>query len=157
MRTVIGNLFIGGEIKKNKAINLKKNERQKNERSANPIKILIVEDEAITRETFADILKHYGFRVETAKSGRQAIEKVKKEFFNIAIIDIVLGEINGVDTLKMVKSINSLTVCIMMTAYCVEGVFEESLKAGALTCIYKPFNIDKIISLIKKSCNRGVH
>ncbi len=157
MRRAIGNLFIGGEIKKNIAINLKKNERQKNKCPANPIRILIVEDEAITRETFADILKDYGFRVETAKSGRQAIEKTKKEFFDVAIIDIILGEISGVDTLKIIKSIHPLTICIMMTAYCIENALQESLKAGALTCFYKPFDVGEVIRLIKKTCDEGVH
>ena len=130
---------------------------QKREHARKSARILIVEDEATTRETFAAILQDCGYKVDTAKEGFEAIEKVRKKPFDIAIIDIVLGELNGVETFEVIRQVNPHIVCIMMTAYSVADMVKEALKKGAYTCIYKPFDIDKTINLIKKICNEKFH
>ncbi|MCK4519340.1 MAG: response regulator, partial [Candidatus Omnitrophica bacterium] len=130
---------------------------QKDKCPLKPIKILIIEDELTTRETFAAILKDCNYKVETAENGRQAIEKTGKEFINVAFIDIVLGEVNGVDTLRMIKAVSPQTVCIMMTAYSVEDMINTALEVGAAACIFKPFDVDETIDLIKKVCGKAIH
>ncbi|MCK4851999.1 MAG: response regulator [Candidatus Omnitrophica bacterium] len=119
-------------------------------RTESSVRVLIVEDEANTRETFAAILKEHGYEVETAGDGHEAIKMARKKSFNIAFIDIVLNGLNGVETFEKIKKINPEIVTIMMTAYSVNDLINEALKKGAYTCIYKPLDIDKVISLIKE-------
>ncbi len=114
-------------------------------------KILVVEDGFATREILADILTEEGYTVATAETGSAAIKKVEKgELFDLLILDIKLPDINGVEVLKAIKKINPQIVAIMMTAYSVENLIKEALELGASTCIYKPFDIEQVLDLIKK-------
>ncbi|MCK5306007.1 MAG: response regulator [Candidatus Omnitrophica bacterium] len=154
---MIQNIFFRSKIIKKKTVSPANAKGEKDKCPLKPIKILIIEDELTTRETFAAILKDCDYKVETAESGRQAVEKTGKEFFHVAFIDIILGEVNGVDTLRMIKAMSPQTVCIMMTAYSVEDMINTALEAGAATCIFKPFDVDKTIELIKKVCDKTIH
>ena len=118
-------------------------------RAKSSVRILVVEDEANTRETFACILKEHDFEVETAEDGTEAIKKVRERSFNIAFIDIILNGLNGVETFEKIKEINPEIVAIMMTAYSVDDLVKQALEKGAHTCIYKPLDIDKVIDLIR--------
>ena len=151
------NIFTRSRIIKKKPVSLTGTDGQKDKYLSKPVKILIIDDEITTRETFAAILKDCDYKVETAEDGRQAVEKAGKEFFRVAFIDIVLGEVNGVDTLRMIKAISPHTVCIMMTAYSVEDMINTALEAGAAACIFKPFDMDETIELIKKVCDKRFH
>jgi len=114
-------------------------------------KILVVEDESVTREILADILTDEGYTVSTAENGYEAIKKVENgERFDLCILDIKLPEINGVETLKAIKKIDPKIVAIMMTAYSVEDLIKEALKLGAYTCIHKPFDTNEVLEVIKK-------
>lgn len=122
-----------------------------------PVRILIVEDEITSREALASILRDCNYEVDTAVDGDDAIEKAKKTSFDIAIIDVVLGELNGVETFKIIKKINPHVVTIMMTAYLVDDLVKDALGNGAHSCIYKPFDIEEVVNLIKKICNQKLH
>lgn len=114
------------------------------------IRVLIVDDEPVTREIFGEILGEEGYSVEKARDGSEAIEKMQKEHFHVAFLDIKLPDINGVEVFRMMKKIAPKTVAIMMTAYSVEDLIKEALELGAYTCIHKPFNIDEMLNLVKK-------
>ena len=114
-------------------------------------KILIVDDNLSFCKTMALILKHKGHEVSIANDGFEAIEKVKKEFFDIIFMDIKMPALNGVETYKIIKKINDKIIIIMMTAYAVEDLIQDVLKEGAYGVIYKPLNIENILSLIEKS------
>ncbi len=135
----------------------KTNAMGKEKHNKKSIRILIVEDEATVRKTFAVILKDQGYEVETAADGYEAIEKAGKKPFDIAFIDIILNGFNGVEAFEKIKKVNPDIIVIMMTAYSVEDMVRKALKKGAYTCIYKPFDIDKIVNLIKKICNKKLH
>ena len=154
---IIDNFFTQAKLYKRDMNRNKIKDTLKKNHTEKSIRILIVEDETTTRETFAAILKDHGYKVDTAKDGYEAIERVEKKSFDIALIDIILGEFNGVETLKVLKEINPHIICIMMTAYTVEDIVEEALKEGARTCIYKPFEVDEMVGLIEIICDRKVH
>lgn len=110
--------------------------------------ILVVDDLRSIRLTLGGILEDKGHNVVTVEDGYQAIEAVKKTHFNAIFMDIKMPGINGVQTFREVKKIDPRTAVIMMTAYSVEDLVKEALEEGAYTIVYKPFDIDKIISLI---------
>ncbi|MBI2336700.1 MAG: response regulator [Deltaproteobacteria bacterium] len=114
------------------------------------VNILVVDDQIGMLETFTDILADRGFRVETAEDGFTAIDKVKKDSFDIIFMDIKMPGINGVQTFREIRKINEKTRVIMMTAYAVEDLIKEAIEEGAYTVIYKPFDMDKVIRTIER-------
>lgn len=110
--------------------------------------ILVVDDLRSIRLTLGGILEDKGHNVVTVEDGYQAIEAVRKIHFDAIFMDIKMPGINGVQTFREVKKIDPRTAVIMMTAYSVEDLVKEALEEGAYTIVYKPFDIDKIISLI---------
>ncbi|MFC1941675.1 response regulator [Chloroflexota bacterium] len=111
-------------------------------------KILVVDDLRSIRITLGGILEDKGYHVVTAEDGYQAIEVVKNNHFDAIFMDIKMPGINGVQTFREVRKIDSSAAVIMMTAYSVEDLVKEALEEGAYTVVYKPFDIEKIVSLI---------
>ena len=113
--------------------------------------ILIVDDNKDFADVFCDILKANDFEVESCYGGAQAVEKVKNGNFDIMFLDIRMPEMDGIETLKEVKKLKPETVVIMMTGYSVVELVHKALEEKASEIIYKPFEINKVLSLIKES------
>ena len=112
-------------------------------------RILIVDDEPDMVDTLLDILEDIGYEVEVALNGQGAIEKIKKSFFDIVIMDIVMPDITGIEAhRKMAKIVPEIRV-ILMTAYTAPQVIEKAIEEGVCECISKPFPPNKIIQLIE--------
>ena len=112
-------------------------------------KILVVDDEKETRDFFKRYGEVKGFKVTTCESGLLAIEKVKENGFDIIFMDIVMPEMNGVDTFREMKSfLKSGIKVIMMTGYAVIDLVKEAMEEGAYKCIQKPFDINEIEQII---------
>lgn len=114
-------------------------------------RILIVDDDPGMCETMGDILGDMGYEVDAARDGSKAIEIIKKKTYDVALMDIKMPGINGVETLKEVKRISPTTGVLMMTAFSVEDLVKEALREGAYGIIYKPLDIDKVVSFIEMS------
>lgn len=114
------------------------------------VAILIVDDDSSMTETLADILSDKGFDVDVAENGFSAIEMAKIREHNVALIDIRMPGIDGIETLKRLKQIDSTMKVILMTAYSVEDLAREGLERGALDILRKPFEIDKLLKIIER-------
>lgn len=110
--------------------------------------ILVVDDLRSIRLTLGSILEDKGHDVVTVEDGYQAIEAVKETHFDAIFMDIKMPGINGVQTFREIKKIDPKAAVVMMTAYSVEDLVKEALEEGAYTIVYKPFDIDRVISLI---------
>ena len=119
-------------------------------------KILIVDDEHGITVTLRDILEIYGYNVEIANNGYDAIEIVRESFFDIIFMDIKMPGINGTETFKEIKKISPKTVVMMMTAFAVDDLISEALKEGAYGVIYKPLDFDKVMEFLEKYENGGL-
>jgi two-component system response regulator HydG len=113
--------------------------------------ILIVDDDPGMTETMPDILGDMGYDVAVAEDGFRAIEIVKERGYDVALMDIRMPGINGVETFKQVKGISPPTKVIMMTAYSVEDLVKEALNQGAYGIICKPLDIERVMQLIKRA------
>jgi two-component system response regulator HydG len=111
--------------------------------------ILVVDDKFNDRETLKTILEDKGYRVATATDGTEAVEMVKSNHYDIIFLDVVLPGIDGVETFERVKEIDPQATVIMMTGYTVEDLVRKAVSEGAYTCIYKPFNMEKLIELVE--------
>ena len=118
--------------------------------------ILIVDDEPGMREFLEIMLTKEGYGVSIASNGEEAIEKLGNEFFDLAIVDIQMPGINGIDVLKNTRDKKNDTTIIMITAFASHESAIEAMKLGAYDYITKPFKIDEIKLVIKKSLDKKV-
>ncbi|MGH7825212.1 MAG: response regulator [Candidatus Binatia bacterium] len=80
-------------------------------------RILLVEDESITRASIADFLRKEGFDVDEARDGAQAMEFFEKRHFDVVITDFVMPQLNGLKLIARVHSMSPGTPIILITAY----------------------------------------
>jgi DNA-binding NtrC family response regulator len=116
--------------------------------------VLVVDDLRSIRLTLGGILEDEGYNVVLAENGYQAIEAAKKTPFDLVFMDIKMPGINGVQTFREIKKVNPEAVVIMMTAYSVEDLIREALEEGAYAVVYKPFDIEKIVSIIESALQK---
>jgi two-component system response regulator PilR (NtrC family) len=117
-------------------------------------KILVVDDEPGMREFLEIMLEKDGYIVETAADGSKAIDKIENTLFDLAIVDIQMPGMNGIEVLKRVNEKSPETVVIMITAYASHETAIEAMKLGAYDYITKPFKIDEIKLVIKKALDK---
>jgi len=112
--------------------------------------ILVVDDDALVRKTLCSILSTEGYVVETAENGKHALKAIEKGRFDVALIDIQLPDIKGVDILFKLKQTQPRMVRIIITGY---PSLENAIKAvneGADGYVLKPFDSMKLLETIRK-------
>ncbi len=116
--------------------------------------ILVVDDEPGMREFLEIMLQKDGYNVETAADGPEAIDKIEEKLFDLAIVDIQMPVLNGIEVLKKFNEKSPDTTVIMITAYASHETAIEAMKLGAYDYITKPFKIDEIKLVIKKALEK---
>jgi len=112
--------------------------------------VLLVDDDVNLCGTLADILEEKGYRVAVAHDGPQAIEEVKGQHFDLALIDIVMPGMNGVEALRQIKVIDSQLTTMLITGHTTLGESaSEAIEAGVAGILYKPLDIDAIVEMIE--------
>ncbi len=113
-------------------------------------KILIVDDEAIIRESFHDWLSDAGYQVFTAENGFQALEIIERERLGIVIADLVIPGMDGIELMKKAKEIIPNMGVIIITAYGSIPTAIAAMREGAYDYIEKPFCPERVELLIEK-------
>ncbi len=113
-------------------------------------KILIVDDEANMREYLSDALQEEGYQVNTAEDGQRALEQVRKFSFDMAVVDIKIPHIGGLEVLHYIKKSKPETMTIIMTGNASLETAVEALREGAYDYLVKPFNMEKLLSVLKR-------
>ncbi|MFH0800924.1 MAG: response regulator [bacterium] len=117
-------------------------------------RILIVDDNADIRATMSLILKFQGYNVSTACNGREAIERVSEQPFDVTFMDIKMPVMDGVESFKRIHEMKPDAVVVMMTAYAVEDLVQEARLKGAYGIVYKPVDMERLIELIESVKNK---
>jgi CheY-like chemotaxis protein len=117
------------------------------------VNIIVVDDEEIMRNLFTDILREEGHKVLTVTNGKEAVDKVKTEFFDIAFVDVHMPIMDGIKTLHHLREISPKTAIVMMDSM-PNYLLEEFRKEGAVTCIHKPFSIKEVKSVVGEIINK---
>jgi len=113
--------------------------------------ILVVDDDEVMRQTLSDVLRKRGYTVSTAETGGQTISSIKKQLFDLILLDIRLPDMDGLDVLKRIKEIESDLMVIVMTAYSDVQTAVMAIKSGAYDYIDKPFELEELKILIQKA------
>jgi len=111
-------------------------------------RILIVDDDETIRKSLATVLKEKGYLIETAESGREAISKSEKDAYNLALIDIRLPDMDGVQLLTAMKETTPKMVKIIITGYPSLQNAIEAVNRGADGYIVKPIKMDELLTMI---------
>ncbi len=118
--------------------------------TTNKVKILVVDDEAIVRESLGDWLKDAGYQVFTAESGHEALEVIEREKPGIMITDLVMPGMDGIELMKRAKASQPGIEVIIITAYASIPTAIAAMREGAYDYIEKPFCPERAELLIKK-------
>lgn len=117
-------------------------------------KILIVEDDKNIQETIQSILQQNGYETDVAETGKAAEEKIKQKFYNLALLDIKLPDIEGTQLLTKVHEVAPNTVKIMVTGYPSLENSIEALNYGADAYVTKPVKPSKLLAIIKEKLEK---
>jgi DNA-binding NtrC family response regulator len=112
--------------------------------------ILVVDDEESQRTLLAGFLEKKGYTVTTAASGKEAVEKNRTTGFDLAILDLKMPEINGIETMTAMKKIDPETYFVILTGYGTIESAVEAMKSGAYDYLNKPINLDELELLIER-------
>ena len=109
--------------------------------------VLVVDDEEVIRDFFIRALT--GYKVLTASSGEEALDIIRKDKPDLVLLDIKMPGIDGIETLKRIKEIDSSIVVIMLSAFATLENNIAAARLGAYTSIAKPFDLEEMKSIIK--------
>jgi sulfite reductase subunit B len=112
-------------------------------------RVLVVDDEAIVRESIRDWLQDDGYEVVTAESGEEALELTEKQVFSVMVLDIRLPGESGLSVLARVKANQPWVKTIIITAYPSEDTVAEAKKLGAIDYLIKPLVPEDLERLIR--------
>ena len=112
-------------------------------------RILVVDDQAGMRLSLKGILTRKGYNVSVAEDGTQALEMVRQTKYRLILMDIKMPGLSGVETFIRIKAISPETTVVMMTAFAAEDEIRQAIREGAYTIVHKPFEIEKILGVIK--------
>ncbi len=112
-------------------------------------KILIIDDEVFIRENVERILAEDGYSVLGAAGGKEALDLVAEEDVDLVLLDLNLGQENGIDVLKSLKEIDPELLVIIITGFGSVESAVEALKLGAFDYMKKPFKADALRVIVK--------
>ncbi|MGB9497928.1 MAG: response regulator [Dissulfuribacterales bacterium] len=128
-----------------------------NEQSTNRIiRVLLVDDEATLLEYLSKRLLRQGYAVKVSFSGEEAIEAAKQEHFDVAVVDLKMPGIDGVETQRRLREIQPFLQCIVLTGH---GSIESALESGheeAFQYLLKPVDYDNLVTVIKEAYEKKV-
>ncbi len=114
-------------------------------------RILVVDDEVSQRDLLHLVLTEEGYAVETASSGEEAVQKVEDGFYNLVIMDMNMGGMNGLEALKRIKDISSAVQVLIVTAYASVDTAVDAMRSGALNYLTKPIDLGELKVQVEKT------
>jgi diguanylate cyclase (GGDEF)-like protein len=122
--------------------------------SHTPSRLLVIDDDQDVRLLLKDLLEESDYEVHSASCGEEALRMIRVSTYDIIITDLRLTGMHGLEVIKEVKAIDAGIDVVVMTGYASVNSAVESMKAGAVDYITKPFNSDQIRMVVKKNLER---
>lgn len=119
-----------------------------------PIRIWIAEDEDELLEILGSSLSSQSRTVRLFRNGRETLEALKKETFDILLTDLMMPEVDGIQLLHEVKRLHPDCIVILMTGYASLDSAIQAIRGGAYDYIRKPFKLDELEILIQNACEK---
>src|SRR5437660_6246258 len=119
-----------------------------------PYSILITDDDTGCREALRCIVESEGFRTMLASSGEEALDIVREEPVHLALLDMHMPRLTGLETIQLVRQINTLLPCILVTADANEGLIRQAFRARAYSVIPKPVSKNVVLYTVVRALVR---
>ncbi len=123
--------------------------------SGEPIALLLVDDEEGFVNVLAKRMARRDIKVTGVLTGTEALQVLRKKDFDIAVLDLKLGDMDGIEVLKIIKKMAPNIPVIMLTGHGSEQAAEEGLKYGAMDYLTKPCDLGELIAKINKAIPDG--
>jgi DNA-binding NtrC family response regulator len=117
-------------------------------------RILIIDDEETVRKSLAAVLEDKGYLVDTAENGKEAIQKSKAKIYNLALVDLRLPDMDGIELLTAMRNTTPKMVKIIITGYPSLENAIEAVNRGADSYMVKPYSMEKLLDTIKEHLQR---
>jgi two-component system response regulator PilR (NtrC family) len=117
-------------------------------------RILIVDDDPMIRLTVSMILKHEGYLVDAAENGKEAISKSEGNYYNLALVDIRLPDMEGTKLLSLLEETSPKMVKIIMTGFPTVGNAIDAITNRVDSYLTKPMNPEKILETIREELSK---
>ena len=114
------------------------------------LQLLVIDDEPAIRQVVSAHLRKAGYTVDQASDGESAMERLSRGDVDIALCDIKLPGLSGIELLRQARTVNVDTAFIMMTAFASVDTAIEAIKAGAADYMIKPLNNDELMHRLTK-------
>ena len=116
--------------------------------------ILIVDDDPKIRKTLSDILKTKGYTPRTAATGKEALDKVREEGPALALIDLKLKGMSGLEVIRGIKEYSPGTECIVITGYASQESAIEAVNLGAYSYVRKPYDMEQLLLTVRRAIEK---
>jgi len=117
-------------------------------------RILIVDDDENIRKVLTTIFEEEGYDVESVETAKKAIERTKRKFYNLALIDIRLPDMEGIELLTRMRDATPRMRKIIITGYPTLQNAIEAVNRGADAYILKPFDMEKVLATIREQLKK---
>jgi len=119
------------------------------------IRLLLVDDEVGFVEVLSKRISRRGIDVTAAFSGSEAIQTLRRQDFDVAVLDLKMEDMDGIEVLKIFKKMDPNMPVIMLTGHGSERSALEGIKFGAFDYLTKPYELDDLIQKIKEATRAG--
>ena len=119
-----------------------------------PIRVLLIDDEVGYVYVLSKRLSKRGFEVGKASSGSEAFQILRQRSFDVAILDLKMTDIDGIEVLKILKKMAPELVVIMLTGHGSAEAAHEGIRQGAYDYLTKPCELDELIQKIMEAYNK---
>ena len=117
--------------------------------------ILVVDDDTGVRTVFSSILRKEGYRVTAVKNGYEAIKVIDEESFDLALVDLRMPGLDGIQVLERIRSRRPQTRVIIYSAYGLVEDAVEAMRKGATDYLNKPFSPNELELNVKKALEKS--
>jgi DNA-binding NtrC family response regulator len=126
----------------------------KQDTRSTPIRLLLIDDEVGYVNVLSNRLTKRNFQVGKAHSGAEAFQILRKKDFDVAVLDLKMEDMDGIEILKILKKMAPELVVIMLTGHGSAEAAHEGIKQGAYDYLTKPCELDELIEKIQQAYAR---
>jgi len=117
------------------------------------IKLLLVDDEKEFLKVLSNRLRKRGIEVETASSGAKAIQSLRRVDFDIAVVDLKMEDMGGIEVLQIFKKMAPEMPIIILTGHGSEQALQEGMTSGAYDYLMKPCDIEELLAKVRDAAD----
>jgi DNA-binding NtrC family response regulator len=121
---------------------------------ANPYSILITDDDRGCREALRDIMAPRGYRTLLASCGEEALAIAREETIHVALLDMHMPTLTGLETLRLLRQIRAMLPCILVTADATASLMHQAIQESAYSVIQKPISKNVVMYTVVRALVR---